>query len=255
MNYLINAVYESGLSDIAYYIFHVLGFAAVLFFNLIYCRYYGITKKQTIVITAIVYSVSYIWIYILAWIENGFRNFGANNIVRGFIYMPVFAIAVAGVMKIGKKRITDFIAPCVVLSQGISHMGCIFPGCCYGIQFSIGYTRPGADTVRFPSQIVEALVALAIFALLIMYAKKRSFSGTGRVYPLFLILFGATRFLLEFLRDNEKLFANISSLALHAAFMVVVGVLWWDALIRIERKTERREKYRKRHLDQKSKKR
>ena len=42
-----------------------------------------------------------------------------------------------------------------------------------------------------------------------------------------LILFGSTRFLLEFLRDNEKLFWGISNLAIHAFIMFVVGVVWY----------------------------
>lgn len=45
-------------------------------------------------------------------------------------------------------------------------------------------------------------------------------------YPLMLILFGFTRFLCEFLRDNYKVFGNISNIALHAAFMFIVGVVW-----------------------------
>jgi prolipoprotein diacylglyceryltransferase len=41
-----------------------------------------------------------------------------------------------------------------------------------------------------------------------------------------LVLFGSTRFLFEFLRDNEKMFWGISNLAIHALFMFVVGVIW-----------------------------
>ena len=43
---------------------------------------------------------------------------------------------------------------------------------------------------------------------------------------IFLILFGVTRFFLEFLRDNQKVFGNVSILALHCVLMVVVGAVW-----------------------------
>ena len=56
--------------------------------------------------------------------------------------------------------------------------------------------------------------------------KKNDFKVTGEYYPFMLILFGYSRFLLEFLRDNQKLFLGISSLAIHALVMGVVGTIW-----------------------------
>ena len=37
---------------------------------------------------------------------------------------------------------------------------------------------------------------------------------------------GYSRFLLEFLRDNDKLFLGISELALHALAMALIGAVW-----------------------------
>ena len=57
-------------------------------------------------------------------------------------------------------------------------------------------------------------------------AKKRNYVPDGLEYPVMLVLFGSTRFLFEFLRDNEKMFWGISNLAIHALFMFVVGIIW-----------------------------
>jgi len=38
-----------------------------------------------------------------------------------------------------------------------------------------------------------------------------------------LIMFGVTRFILEFFRDNEKILLGCSSLSFHALFMALVG--------------------------------
>ena len=48
-----------------------------------------------------------------------------------------------------------------------------------------------------------------------------------------LIIFGSTRFVCEFLRDNDKLFLGISNLALHALLMFIVGII---ALVIINKK-------------------
>ena len=56
-----------------------------------------------------------------------------------------------------------------------------------------------------------------------MYEKKKNYRSDGLAYPLMLMLFGYSRFLLEFLRDNHKVVFGVSTLALHALFMALVG--------------------------------
>jgi len=57
--------------------------------------------------------------------------------------------------------------------------------------------------------------------------KKTQFITNGELYPLMMMLFGSTRFIWEFFRDNEKLFFGISNLAIHALIMGVVGTAWY----------------------------
>ena len=49
-----------------------------------------------------------------------------------------------------------------------------------------------------------------------------------------LMLFGYTRFLLEFARDYNKLFFGISELAMQAVFGALVGTIWY-AIVKKER--------------------
>ena len=59
-----------------------------------------------------------------------------------------------------------------------------------------------------------------------MRAKRKKYVADGTQFPWMLILFGTTRFALEFLRDNQKLFLGISVLAIHCVVMVLVGIIW-----------------------------
>lgn len=75
----------------------------------------------------------------------------------------------------------------------------------------------------FPGPPLEALTAIVVVIIVCRYEKKRNYEPDGLAYPLMLMLFGYSRFFLEFLRDNDKIFFGVSTLALHALFMALVG--------------------------------
>ena len=237
---MIASIQGTPWEDILYYGFHVLGFIAVFAFNVWYGNKRKIPINQSIIITIIVYGFTYFWIHVLCWIENGFTNFGGQNIVRGFIYIPLIAYPVARIMKIKWSKMCDFMAPCVCLCQGVSHIGCIFPGCCAGYPSEWGIYCDRYGSSAFPVQLFEAVTALIIFAFLVHWNKKRNYIVDGKSFPLMLVLFGSTRFLWEFARNNEKILLGCSSLAFHALFMTIVGaaVLIYISTIKNDTKIE-----------------
>lgn len=82
-------------------------------------------------------------------------------------------------------------------------MACFFNGCCWGIAWEHGlYNRhPYHPGNQVPVQAIEAFWCLVIFAFLLWY-KKRAKKGT--MYPMYMILYSATRFCSEFLRHEEN---------------------------------------------------
>ena len=125
-----------------------------------------------------------------------------------------------------KNRALALLSFAPLLVHGMSHLGCIFYGCCSGYPCSWGVYNSFFKDYRFPTQPIEAVAALAIVVYLFFRAKKRNYVPDGLEYPIMLVLFGSSRFLFEFLRDNEKMFWGISNLAIHALFMFVVGIVW-----------------------------
>ena len=226
---MIQSVQQTPTGNLIYYGFHGLGFLCVFLFNVWYGKKHAIKPVQSILTTIIVYSVSYLWLYVQFWIETGFQRFGGNNIVRGFVYVPLFAWPVARWLKISGGKMYDFIAPCICLCHGVSHIGCIFVGCCHGYPCSWGIYNWRYITPAFPIQLFEAATALAIFGYLVWLSRRKNFDHQGKAYPIMLILFGSTRFLWEFGRANQKILLGCSSLAFHALFMAAVGTiaLWY----------------------------
>lgn len=178
---------------------------------------------------AIVFVTGFAWMLRIGWAQTGFTRFGDNNIVKGYCFFAVFALIPAKLFKIDKKVVLDFIAPACALTQVTGHLSCNFAGFCHGYPWKYGIWNPVLHEYLFPNQFLESLVALAVCIACIRFAKKKDFRADGTVYPFFLVSFGATRFLLEFLRDNTKLFWGISDLALWALLMVVVGAVWLTA--------------------------
>lgn len=236
VNRFLQFVYYQGISDLVYNGAVVFAFFAQIAFLIWFRKKYSISLQKAILTVCIVYPASHLLNLTLTWIENGFTNWGANNIVRIFAYLPLLCIIVAKLLRLDSKKMCDFLAPSMALQQGISHSVCPFVGCCYGYECSWGIWHPPTHNILFPNQWLECIVSLSIFVLLMVYGKKNAYRVTGKPYPLFLMMFGSTRFLLEFLRDNDKLFWGISNLALHAAFMAIVGAIWYYILIRKEKK-------------------
>lgn len=206
-----------------YDVFFVLGFVAVFLFVVWRAKYYNVTPVKAVALVLVVYPSVVLWMFIQYWIETG--TFGGNNIVRCIVYMPLFAILAAKMLKITWRQACDLLAPAPCVVHAVSHWGCIFAGCCHGYPASWGIYNVATGQVCFPTQPLEALTALFIVIFLVWREKKNNYKVDGLSMPIMLMLFGFTRVFWEFFRDNEKLWMGFSSLAFHALFMGVVGVI------------------------------
>ena len=245
INDLLRYCYEQGWSDTIYDSIVIIAFVVQLIFLVFYREKYGISLVKSIITVLLVYPAAYFWMLVLTWMENGFKNWGANNIVRLYVYVPLLCIAAAKLLKIPSRKMIDYLAPSMAIQQVVGHLVCPFAGCCQGYACSWGIWNPVTKTHLFPNQWLECIVAALIVWYLLHLAKKEKYVGTGKVYAMFLVTFGGTRFLLEFLRDNEKLFLGISNLALHALFMVLVGTIW--LMVLYEKDKQQEHKNRRHH--------
>lgn len=223
MNELIKLINNLGISHDVYMAFHGLGFIAVFIFVLWFGKKMTMKWWQSVLTVLIVFPLVYGLMYVQFWAETGFSKWGGNNIVRVFPYIPFVGILITLLFKIPWKKVCHLLSYAPLVVHGTSHLGCIFFGCCYGYSSKFGIYNPYLETNTFPIQPIEAIAAWGIFAILLIRAKKRNYVSDGLEYPLMLILFGSTRFLFEFLRNNSKLWLGCSNLAFHALFMFVAG--------------------------------
>ncbi len=74
---------------------------------------------------------------------------------------------------------------------------------------------------RHPTPIYESALYLAVFLVLRRMQKRTRVEG--RVFYIFLMLYGASRFLVEFLRINPRLLLGLSDAQLISLVMMIAG--------------------------------
>jgi len=124
----------------------------------------------------------------------------------------------------------------VTLGMGIGRLGCLMAGCCYGrptdLWWGITFTDPAAravgtplNTPLHPTQPLQALAAFLLFGFLVWLFYHRSFDGQAA--GVFWIVTGFSRFVLEFLRgDDRGVAAGLSTSQLIGVFSMVAGAAW-----------------------------
>lgn len=101
----------------------------------------------------------------------------------------------------------DLGLPSVALAQGFGRIGCFFAGCCYGKEtdLPIGITfRSSAfapnGIALIPTQLISSALNFINFLILIRLNKKKK--ADGQVAAMYLILYSAGRFVIEFFRGD-----------------------------------------------------
>ena len=218
-------------------------------FTVFWAKNYKVSRLKAFPIAITSQFLGFALVFLLTWIENGFTGFGAQNAVRAYMFNILFGFLEAWIFRVDLLTVLDFQAATIPLCYGIGHFACLIPNCCAGFHYqkgSAGYAIAHAltGTDQLPIQIFESVTALLIFATIVVIAIKTRFKVTGYLFALYHVLYGGTRFLWEFLRDNEKIikFApmngavssyennsiavwGISSLALWALGIFLVGVI------------------------------
>jgi phosphatidylglycerol:prolipoprotein diacylglycerol transferase len=109
----------------------------------------------------------------------------------------------------------DLFAPGIALGHVIGRLGCLLAGCCYGrptdVWWAVTFTNPVAaanvgtplGVPLHPTQLYDAGAELIIMIVLLATERKgRAFAG--RTFWLYILLYGVSRFVIEFYRGDER---------------------------------------------------
>jgi phosphatidylglycerol:prolipoprotein diacylglycerol transferase len=109
----------------------------------------------------------------------------------------------------------DVFAPGIALGHVVGRLGCLLAGCCFGKQttvpWAITFTNPFAaanvgtplGVPLHPTQLYEAGAELLILIFLLV-VEKRGRPFPGRTFWGYMLLYGVSRFVIEFYRGDER---------------------------------------------------
>jgi phosphatidylglycerol:prolipoprotein diacylglycerol transferase len=134
-------------------------------------------------------------------------------------------------------KVADAFAPSIALGHLLGRFGCFLNGCCYGAPTSLPWgvrfaeSHPTHGERVHPAQLYESALNLVLYAALAWLHRHKRFDG--QVFGAYLVLYGGTRFGLEFLRaDYDAYYLGGWATAGHLTSIVILlaGVLWlWVA--------------------------
>ena len=111
-------------------------------------------------------------------------------------------------------RTADVFAPAIALGHGIGRLGCFSAGCCWGVlctrPWAVVFRNPVANQLvgvpigvpLHPTQLYEAFAEFAIFGIL--YWRYGKPHRPGAIIALYLLLYPAARFVVEFYRYHDQ---------------------------------------------------
>jgi len=219
---MIETINLFGRTASLYFICWTVGMIAAFAVGMSVRKQYGLSDAKAVIYISLDMLIGTFLIYALAWIFGG-GSIQSSNYVRMVVWIGPYGWLLAKLFHDPHEKIQDFLMLIGSFLFGFARIGCIFPGCCHGYPSSWGLYSNEAGMVCFPIQIIEIVVSFILaFIMWHMHTKERF---RGKLYPWFLVMFGSTRFVLEFFRDNQKLFWGISELALHALVCFTVGMI------------------------------
>ena len=169
---------------------------------------------------------------VFAFLESGFNtdSFGNMRLFGVVFFMPLAYWLGAKLSKRSYREVFDVFTPCIIFTVMCARINCIVSGCCIGLPI------PGMNGVRFPTREAEILFYIILLICLCPRVLKGKYRG--QAYPIYMISYGAFRFVVEFFRsaDTSSVFHRAHIWALTT---LIIGISIY-AEIKSEKTTRKR---------------
>ncbi|MEK7262968.1 MAG: prolipoprotein diacylglyceryl transferase [Bacteroidota bacterium] len=213
----------------------------------------AITMVAGIVGSKLLYVIEN-WRYtVLAPVEMIFSPSGLTY-YGGFILATLAVYVFARIKRLSFFVLADAIVPTLMLGYGIARLGCHFSGdgdygyptdLPWGTNYENGTYPPSSAFRDFPeirnsfpdgiipdnlpchpTPVYEFLICALLF--FVMWKMRSKISASGKMFALYLLLAGAERFMIEFIRINERIYFGLSEAQLISAGIFILGILFWN---------------------------
>ena len=182
--------------------------------------------------------VTYPFSYIVECLKDFDFSFLSGIVFYGGLIGGIIGAVIGGkLMRFNILDIEDIIVPVIPLAHAFGRIGCLFAGCCHGIEYNgpfavriMDYSSGRlSDTTYFPVQAVEAICDVFIMVYLLAYVRKKH--KQGDVLCRYLMLYSVMRFCVEFLRGDTIRGIGIGiSTSQWISIGILFGVVFYKAV-------------------------
>lgn len=213
---------------------------------------------KSIVIGCVVYFFLSYAQHLVTWYRRDFALgegfWGTANVGYGLILLPILCWLCDKAFNLKDGTSGELAVFTTFAWHFVGRSGCVFSGCCYGIDCEWGVYSVYAGGNTFPVCWLESLLCLGILIFLLVrilrrgvmpeeskskyrlmqkYYRKRRIPDNGRSLPYALLFYGIGRFFTEFLRyhpEEDMVFGGVSEFSVIALVMALVGggLLYWN---------------------------
>ena len=161
-------------------------------------------------------------------VGNFNRSFGdfigtGANYFGMLLTVLFFWIVLSLILMVNPLKLLDISTMYLPVHLFFVKMSCYCAGCCWGIPWEYGpYNyHPSHPGNQVPVQLIEAFWALLIFLFLLWYRKR---AKLGSLFPIYMILYSATRFLSEFFRHEENVLGPLKMYHILCLIGIAYGI-------------------------------
>lgn len=155
----------------------------------------------------------------------------------GLVYYGGFLGAATGLVILARLRrepvlrLADFAVTGLPLGHAFGRIGCFLNACCYGCPTTLPWGVYSHEACRHPTQLYEAAFNFALYGVLLRFFLRRK--ADGRTLALYLVAYPAGRFLIEFVRGDERLrWLGLDAAQAVSVALFLAGVGLWVSLAR-----------------------
>ncbi len=161
---------------------------------------------------------------------------GGKSIVGGLLcgYVAVWLVK----RRLNIQRSTgDGWALAIPAGEAVGRIGCFLNPCCEGIRWHGAWSVWQEDAYRHPAQLYSSFSALLLFVFLLWLQSK--LKREGDLFRAFVVLYGLSRFGVEFFRERQFVWRDLSLVQILCLEVALsTALLWTFSRRRIERKVK-----------------
>ena len=200
-------------------LFCIISIIAIFALLIIRYKKYHISLLKTVIITFAIAFSGLLGSYIMFFLENGVWY--GRSMFGGILLFPLFLFPVSLMLKIEPADLMDYATIPGAFMLAFSKFNCYLADCCGGKV--MGYVD--AIPNFFPSQLVEMSVSLLIVVTLFVLEATNKLKHF--MCPVCLVLYSITRFILDFFRWSQEIFAlGMTAGRFWSLVSFLIGIIW-----------------------------